>query len=145
MKYFMGHFGEAVVTSTSITTPTGETAPIVLQTPTTVEQSIDTQVDLFTTVSNLAEGSVESSLSKAAQLVKTEEVQKFIKENNLEPYLKDINKERVKNVLALLGVWSVFKAVKSPVGIAVIAGIAGYAMFVNKDKLIDKISTNVSA
>jgi hypothetical protein len=136
MKYYMGHFGQAEIpqpTSTQIIP--GMTFP--------VEQpvvNIPYAPTVVGTASDLASQSLESTFEKAAALAKTEEIQAFIKENNLDPYLQDINKERVKNILAIIGLIWLGKLAKSPVGLTAIGAMAIYVMFSNKDKLIEKIS-----
>lgn len=116
MKSYMGHFG---------------------QTPT---EQIVTEGTLFTTTSSLAEKSIETTLEKAAQISKSKEIQDFIRENNLEPYLKDVNKEGVKNILALLGLIWMGKIFKSPAGLITILALGGYVLFTNKEKIIEKAS-----
>lgn len=95
---------------------------------------------IITTTSNIAETSLNTTFDKVAQLAKTEEIQAFIKENNLGPYLQDINKERVKNVLSIIGLIWLGKLAKTPIGLALIGATTVYVMFSNKDKLIEKIS-----
>lgn len=128
MKNYMGHFGE------------GETTPVMMTAPKTVSDVSSESTALFTTVSNLADKSLTNTFDRAAQIAKSEEIQAFLNENGLAPYLKDVTQDRVKNILALFGLWSVYKAIKSPIGLAVVAATGGYILFTNKDKLIDKVA-----
>jgi len=99
------------------------------------------QVSIASTASNVAESSVNTTLDKAAQFAQSEQVQSFIKEQGLEPYLKDITKDRVKNVLSLLGLWYVTKLFKSKFAIVGAGALAVYVVYQNKDKLLDKVAT----
>ena len=102
MKSTMGHFGET---------------PIMLQPPQTQAQVINNQLTLFSTASTLAEKSVSGTLEKAAMIAKSKEIQEFIKANNLEPYLKDVNKDGIIKILAVLGMWQGVKIIKSKPGL----------------------------
>lgn len=127
----MVHFGQVdPLLSSQPTAPQDQIIPI----------SYSGNSSLFTTTSNLAEKSITSTLDKASQLAKSEEIQSFIRENGLEPYLKDVNKEGIKNILAVMGVIWLGKIIKSPVGLAGLGAVALYALYTNKDKLIDKVS-----
>ena len=127
----MGHFGQVdPLLSSQPTAPQDKIIPI----------SYSENSSLFTTTSTLAEKSISSTLDKASQLAKSEEIQAFIRENGLEPYLKDVNKEGIKNILAVMGVIWLGKIIKSPVGLAGLGAVALYALYTNKDKLIDKVS-----
>lgn len=131
MKHYMGHFGQVdPLLSSQPTAPQDKIIPI----------SYSENSSLFKTTSTLAEKSITSTLDKAAQIAKSEEIQAFIRENNLEPYLKDVNKEGIKNILAVMGVIWLGKIIKSPMGLAGLGAIALYALYTNKDKLIDKVS-----
>ena len=149
MKYTMGHFGEAGVATvtadqTFVVDSAGQAkADItqVLQQPLSPQQTSA----LFTTASNLADKSLSMSLDKLASLAQAEEVQMFIKENGLEPYLRDVNKDRIKNILALFGLWQVYKVAKSPVFLLAAAGLGVFALYSNKDKLVSKISSQVAS
>jgi hypothetical protein len=136
MKYYMGHFGQVdPLLSSQPTAPQDKIIPI----------SYSENSSLFTTTSTLAEKSITSTLDKASQLAKSEEIQAFIRENGLEPYLKDVNKEGIKNILAVMGVIWLGKIIKSPVGLAGLGAITLYALYTNKDKLIDKVSFQSAA
>lgn len=102
MKNSMGHFGEA---------------PIMLQEPKTQAQVINNELTLFSTASTLASRSVSGALEKAELVAKSKEIQEFIKANNLEPYLKDVSKDGIIKILALLGMWQGIKLIKSKPGL----------------------------
>jgi hypothetical protein len=102
MKGTMGHFGET---------------PIMLQQPQTQAQVINKELTLFSTASTLAEKSITNTLEKAEMIAKSKEIQEFIKANNLEPYLKDVNKDGLIKILALLGMWQGIKLIKSKPGL----------------------------
>lgn len=102
MKSSMGHFGET---------------PVMLQQPKTPEQVVQEQLSLFNTASTLASKSVTGTLEKAEMIAKSKEIQEFIKANNLEPYLKDVNKDGIIKILALLGMWQGIKIIKSKPGL----------------------------
>jgi hypothetical protein len=103
MNYFMGNFGE-------MTDPN------------------DGGKTIVSTGIQLATSSVDRSLENISKLAKTEQVEQFIRENNLGPYMKDITKDNVKTILAFFGMYTIYKFIKSPVGIAILAGTAIYVM-----------------
>jgi hypothetical protein len=125
MKAYMGNFGE-------------------LTDPSTITPIPSTGATVVSTAASLAEKSIDQSFDKAAALLRSQEVQSFIEEHNLAPYIQDLTKERIKTFLALLGLWSVYKAIKSPVGLAAIAGAAIYVVTSNKEKVIQKVSDKVA-
>jgi hypothetical protein len=149
MKALMGHFGEAnseVVTpdQTMVIQKDGN-VDVGLTKLMTEQLSPEQSSALFTTASNLAEKSLNMSLSRAAALAQSKEVQMFIKENGLEPYLRDVTQDRVKNILALFGLWQIYKIAKSPAFLIAAAGLGIYVLYGNKDKLVSKISSQVTA
>lgn len=99
------------------------------------------EMSLASTASSIASSSVNTTLDKAAQLAQSEQVQAFIKEQGLEPYLKDVTKDNVKSILSLFGLWYVTKLFKSKVAIIGAGALAVYVLYSNKDKLLDKVST----
>lgn len=101
MKGNMGHFGET---------------PVMMTQPKTTEQ-VAKELTLFSTASTLAEKSVTGTLEKAEMIAKSKEIQEFIKANNLEPYLKDVNKDGIIKILAVLGMWQGVKIIKSKPGL----------------------------
>ena len=114
MKGTMGHFGET---------------PLMLQEPKPIEQISKEQATLFVTASGIASKNVSDSLDKAAALAKSKDIQEFIEANNLGPYLKDVNQERVKAILVLLGVWQLTSWLKSKPGLIVLSGLAGWFVY----------------
>jgi hypothetical protein len=102
MKGSMGHFGET---------------PVMLQQPKTTDQVAQEQLSLFNTASTLASKSVAGTLEKAEMIAKSKEIQEFIEANNLGPYLKDVNKDGIIKILALLGMWQGIKIIKSKPGL----------------------------
>ncbi len=102
MKGSMGHFGET---------------PVMLQQPKTTDQVAQEQLSLFNTASTLASKSVTGTLEKAEMIAKSKEIQEFIEANNLGPYLKDVNKDGIIKILALLGMWQGIKIIKSKPGL----------------------------
>jgi hypothetical protein len=102
MKGSMGHFGET---------------PVMLQQPKTTDQVVQEQLSLFNTASTLASKSVTGTLEKAEMIAKSKEIQEFIEANNLGPYLKDVNKDGIIKILALLGMWQGIKIIKSKPGL----------------------------
>jgi len=102
MKGNMGHFGET---------------PIMMTPPKTTEQVAQEQLSLFSTASTLASKSVTGTLEKAEMIAKSKEIQEFIEANNLGPYLKDVNKDGIIKILALLGMWQGIKLIKSKPGL----------------------------
>jgi len=118
MKATMGHFGEA--TDPSTLSP-----------------------NIVSAATNLADQSIDRSLAQAESLLKSQEVQAFIEQNGLAPYIQDLTKERVKTFLALFGLWSVYKFIKSPIGLACVGGAALYVMTGNKDKVVAKVADKV--
>lgn len=103
------------------------------------------QMSVATTVSSIASSSVNTTLDKAAQLAQSEQVQAFIKEQGLEPYLKDVTKDNVKSILSLFGLWYVTKLFKSKVALVGAGALAIYVVYSNKDKLLDKVATQTAA
>ncbi len=103
MKAYMGSFGEVAT-------------PLMLQPPKTTEQ-VAQDMTLFSTATNIATKSVTGTLEKAEMIAKSKEIQEFIKANNLEPYLKDVNKDGIIKILALLGMWQGVKLIKSKPGL----------------------------
>lgn len=102
------------------------------------------EASIVSTFSNMASSSVESTLSKAGQLASSQEVQQFIKEQGLEPYLKDVTKDRVKNILSLFGLWYVTKLFKNKFVLAGAGALAVYVLYTNKDKLLNKVTAKVT-
>jgi hypothetical protein len=103
------------------------------------------QMSIVGTASDVASSSVDMALSKAGQFAQSEQVQSFIKEQGLEPYLKDVTKDRVKNILSLFGLWYITKLFKSKYAIVGAGALAVYVVYQNKDKLLDKVATQVVA
>lgn len=125
MNYVMGNFE---------TSSAGNTSTIA--TPETV---VSTGINLVT-------GSFEKSFENISTIAKNKQIQAFIEENNLSPYLRDVTKENVKTILALLGLYSVYRFVKSPVGIALLAGTAIYVMSkTDISKLTEKMTSTALA
>lgn len=120
---------------------------MVLQNPseTTAQAAEKMQASLALTLSNLASSSVESTLDKAGKVASSEEIQQFIKDQGLEPYLKDVTKDRVKNILSLFGLWYISKLFKNKYVLVGTGVLAVYILYTNKDKLLNKVATNVSA
>lgn len=137
MKSYMGHFGDANTINSTGVLASDAAASV-------DAQAAAAEKALFTTASDIAEKSLNTTLDRAAQLARSEEVQLFIKENGLEPYLKDVTQDRVKNVLALAGLWYVGKTIKSPAGLAAIGALGIYVLYSNKDKLLGKIGDKIS-
>jgi hypothetical protein len=133
MKYYMGHFGQAEV-SPQVMTP--------INTPVNISYNQDST--LVTTVSDIASKSLDTTFEKASQIATSQEVQDFIKEHGLQPFIKDLNRERVKNILALLGFIWIGKIIKSPVGLASLGFLGLYVVYSNKDKLIENVSQKVT-
>ncbi len=133
MKSSMGHFGEA---------------PLMLQQPQTQAQVINKELTLFSTASTLAEKSVTGTLEKAAMIAKSKEIQEFIKANNLEPYLKDVNKDGVIKILAVLGMWQGIKLIKSKPGLIGLGLFGLYFLFSrsvnNSDAVAEKAAVTVA-
>ncbi len=121
MRTYMGHFGEMTDPST-----------------------ISPEKTIISTASDLAENSINQTFNRAEALLKSQEVQNFIAENNLGPYIQDLTKERIKTFLSLFGLWTVYKAIKSPIGLAAVAGAAIYVMTTNKEKVISKVSDKIA-
>lgn len=125
----------------------GET-PIMLQEPKTQEQVISDKVSIIATAGDIAQRSIDFKLDAAVKLAKSEQVQQFIKDNNLEPYIKDLTVERIKTFMVMLGFIPLFKAIKSPIGIATIVGVGIYITSMAGDKkaivqkMADKIADN---
>jgi hypothetical protein len=127
MKGAMGHFGET---------------PLMLQEPKPIEQISKEQATLFVTASGIASKNVADSLDKAAALAKSKDIQDFIEANNLGPYLKDVNQERVKAILVLLGVWQLTSWLKSKPGLIVLGSLAGWFVYTKATgKKSNKIQT----
>lgn len=127
MKGTMGHFGET---------------PVMMQQPQTQAQVINKQLTLFSTASTLAEKSVAGTLEKAEMIAKSKEIQEFIKANNLEPYLKDVNKDGIIKILAVLGMWQGIKVIKSKPGLIGLGLFGLYFLYSrtvnNPDKVAQK-------
>jgi hypothetical protein len=130
MKYYMGHFGDVTIPS-SVPAPTSQPVSQI---------SYSGEPTLIATASDLASKSLESTFDKAAELAKAQEIQDFIKENNLGPYVKDLNRERVTNIFALMGFIWTGKLLKSPVGLALLGLGGAYLLYSNSDKLIENVS-----
>ena len=120
---------------------------LVLMNPseTTAQAAEKMQASLALTLSNLASSSVDSTLSKAGQIASSEEIQQFIKDQGLEPYLKDVTKDRVKNILSLFGLWYISKLFKNKYVLVGTGVLAVYILYTNKDKLLNKVATKVTA
>jgi hypothetical protein len=123
----------------------GET-PIMLQEPKTQEQVINDKISIIATAGDIAERSINIKFDAAARLAKSEQVQQFIKDNNLEPYIKDLTVERVKTFMIMLGFIPLFKAIKSPIGIATIVGAGIYiaSMAGNKEAVVQKAADKIA-
>lgn len=106
MNYVMGNF---------------ETPSSGVPTSTSAESVVSTGINVVT-------GSFDKSFESISTIAKNKQIQAFIEQNNLAPYLRDVTKENVKTMLALLGLYSVYRFVKSPLGVAVLAGAAIYVM-----------------
>jgi hypothetical protein len=132
MKSNMGQFGES---------------PIILQQPKSTDQVANEQLTLFSTASTLASKSVTGTLEKAEMIAKSKEIQEFINANNLGPYLKDVNKDGIIKILALLGMWQGIKLVKSKPGLIGL-GLFGlyflYSRSVNNSSAIAEKAATVS-
>jgi hypothetical protein len=132
MKGSMGQFGES---------------PIILQQPKSTDQVANEQLTLFSTASTLASKSVTGTLEKAEMIAKSKEIQEFINANNLGPYLKDVNKDGIIKILALLGMWQGIKLVKSKPGLIGL-GLFGlyflYSRSVNNSSAIAEKAATVS-
>jgi hypothetical protein len=127
MKGSMGHFGET---------------PVMLQQPKTTDQVVQEQLSLFNTASTLASKSVTGTLEKAEMIAKSKEIQEFIEANNLGPYLKDVNKDGIIKILALLGMWQGIKIIKSKPGLIGLGLFGLYFLYSkttsNPTKIADK-------
>ena len=127
MKGTMGHFGET---------------PVMMTQPKTADQVAQEQLSLFATASTLASKSVSGTLEKAEMIAKSKEIQEFIKANNLEPYLKDVNKDGMIKILALLGMWQGIKIIKSKPGLIGLGLFGLYFLYSrtvnNPSKVADK-------
>jgi hypothetical protein len=135
----MGHFGQTEVIQSSPTdlvpvAPQGSVVPV----------SYSNNSSLFTTASSIAQSSVERTFATAEKLARINEVEQFIKENNLGPYLKDVNKEGIKNILSFLGLIWLMKLLKSPVALAGVGALGIYVYYSNSSKLTSKISEKVA-
>jgi len=130
MKCYMGNFGDVTIPS-SVPAPTSQPVSQI---------SYSGEPTLIATASDLASKSLESTFDKAAELAKAQEIQDFIRDNNLTPFVKDLNKERVKNILALLGFIWLGRLLKSPAGLAALGLGGAYLLYSNSDKLIENVS-----
>lgn len=110
----------------------------------TQEAAAKMEASLISTVSNIASSSVETTLTKAGQFASSQEVQDFIREQGLEPYLKDVTKDRIKNILSLFGLWYVTKLLRNKFVLVGAGALAVYVLYSNKDKLIQKVSAQVT-
>jgi hypothetical protein len=131
MKGSMGHFGET---------------PLILQQPISLDQAAaQQQLSLFSTTSSLASKSLSNTFEKAEMVAKSKEIQEFIKANNLEPYLKDVNKDGMIKILALLGMWQGVKIVKSKPGLIGLGLFGLYFLYSrtvnNPEKISEKAAT----
>jgi hypothetical protein len=111
---------------------------------TTTDAAQQMQNSLINTFSNMAQSSVDTTLTKAGQFASSQEVQDFITEQGLGPYLKDVTKDRVKNILSLFGLWYVTKLFRSKVVLAGAGALAVYVLYTNKDKLLQKVTTQAT-
>lgn len=114
MKGKMSHFGQV---------------PVMIEQPKTQDQVISDQISLFTTATELASSSLDKTLTKAEMIAKSKEIQQFIEENNLTPYLKDVNKDGVIKILALLGMWQGIKLIKSKAGMVTLGALGLYFLY----------------
>jgi hypothetical protein len=75
-------------------------------------------------------------------IAKSKEIQEFIEANNLGPYLKDVNKDGIIKILALLGMWQGVKLVKSKPGLIGLGLFGLYFLYSrsvnNSDKIAEK-------
>lgn len=89
--------------------------------------------DLVNTAGDIAGNSVDTSLSKVAQLMQSAEVQETMKSMGLDVVVKNTSREAVKNILALMGVWYVSGMVKNSFKNKYVLGgvgiLAGYLYF----------------
>jgi len=105
-----------------------------------IEDSSFSSDNLVSTGINIATSSLDRSFDTLSKVAKTKQVEQFIADNNLAPYMKDITKDNIKTVLALFGLFSVYRFVRSPIGIALVAGTAIYVMSTTDvTKLIPKM------
>lgn len=132
MKHYMGHFGET-------------TTPVMMTEPKTLDAAAEAQSNtLFVTASSLANASLTNTFDRAEKLAKSQEIQEFIKDNGLEPYLKDVNKEGIKNILAVVGIVYLGKLAKSKVGLVSIGLLGAYFLYTRKDKLLSSVAEKAS-
>ena len=125
MKYYMGDFGQVETTNSAMEIP------------------YSSDKTLIATAGDRAEKSLSVAFDRAAQLAKAKEIESFIQENNLGPYLKDLNQERVKNILALFGMMFIGSKIRTPIGLAVIGCIALYIFYSSpgrQEKVIEQVS-----
>jgi hypothetical protein len=125
VKSNMHHFGEL---------------PLMLQEPKTQEQIINEQSSFIITASDLASTSLNRTLTKAEMLAKSQEIQDFIKENGLEPYLRDVTRERIIQIFALVGMYQSLKLIRSKVGAAALGGFLLFFLYSKATRNTDKIT-----
>lgn len=116
--------------------------------PNYVEQkSVDlSQLDpgLITNLTSIADSSVERSLAMADKVYTSPDVQQFIKDQGLAPYLKDVTKDHIKSVLSLFGLWWISQKLKSKVAVIGLMGLGAYVYISNQDKTVAKVVDKVA-
>lgn len=145
MKGYMGSFGETSLSIPgTVPAPKNNDVPLMLQPPKTTDQVAKEQMTLFATASGIASKNVSETLEKAAALAKSKDIQDFIEANNLGPYLKDVNQERVKAILILLGVWQLTSWLKSKPGLILLGSLGGWFIYTKATNKTKKVADKVA-
>lgn len=117
------------------------TAPLLMM-PTSQNSSLQNSGNsAVSVISKGADNYVDSMLDKLASISQIEAVNSAMKDSGLEYVVKDLNKERVKSILAAVGLFACFKSLKSHYGKALILVLAIYLIGVNRNKLTNAIAS----
>ena len=86
-------------------------------------------------VTDIASTYSDQLVSKIVMAKNTPQVQKVMKDLGLETYVKDVNKEMIKNILTAYGAYTLVMNVKSNLVKVGVAGAAIYLFSQNKEKI----------
>lgn len=117
------------------------TAPLLMKSASQNSSIQNSGNSAMSVISKGADNYVDSMLDKLSSISQIESVNNAIKDSGLEYVVKDLNKERVKSILAAIGLFACFKALKSHYGKALVVVAAIYLIGINRDKLTNAIAS----
>lgn len=135
-------FGQEIIIPEVVEAKTAEsTAPLMLKSTIPNSSLQNSSNSTVSVISKGADNYVDSMLDKLSSISQIESVNNAIKDSGLEYVVKDLNKERVKSILAAIGLFACFKTLKSHYGKALVVVAAIYIIGINRDKLTNAIAS----